>query len=257
MQGETQAVQLPKPGVPSELAAGQAKPLTLNPKPGVPSELAAGQAIWSADGTGIILTTFPVEPRRLGVRFYNTRKSRIAVVPAPTMFAPATALAAPPQQGQVSSASAGTSNLSAVLRWLTPEDEWSARNPKLSPDGSKIIYVVSANSTAHFSASKLMCAGWPSGAIMHMPLLNSVPVIDIIPVVASPDEFPGLFLASEQLPRRVRAHLCRRECLHMHCPRVHTVLCTPSPSSGDYPVALCPVALFGFLHAHQACLHKS
>jgi hypothetical protein len=102
-----------------------------------------------------------------------------------------------------------------------------------------------------------MCAGWPSGAIMHMPLLNSVPVIDIIPVVASPDEFPGLFLASEQLPRRVRAHLCRRECLHMHCPRVHTVLCTPSPSSGDYPVALCPVALFGFLHAHQACLHKS
>ena len=171
--------------------------------------MAAGQAIWSADGTGIILTTFPVEPRRLGVRFYNTRKSRIAVVPAPTWLSPATV--PPPQQGQASSASAAASNTSA-LRWLTPEDEWSARNPKLSPDGSKLIYVVSADSTAHFSASKLMCAPWPSAALTRMPLLDSATVLDIVPVAASSEEFPGLFLAAEQLPRRVRASLVARLC---------------------------------------------
>ena len=181
--------------------------------------MAAGQAIWSADGTGIIMTTFPVEPRRLGVRFYNTRKSRIAVVPAPTWLAPTTT--PPPQQGQASSASTEATRDASALRWLTPEHEWSARNPKLSPDGSKLIYVVSANSTAHFSASKLLCAAWPSGPISRMPLLDSTAVIDLVPVAASPEEFPGLFLAAEQLPRRVRART--------------PLACLPNPAASGLP----------------------
>ena len=36
---------------------------------GIPANVAAGQAIWSPDANAILFTTFPVEPRRLGVRF--------------------------------------------------------------------------------------------------------------------------------------------------------------------------------------------
>ena len=127
---------------------------------GVPPHLAAGQAIWSPDGTALIFTAFPVEPRRLGVRFYNTRKSRVALVPAPAFLSPAPAI--PPQQGISTSASTYNPKTDAI-KWLSAEKEWSARNPKLSPDGSKIIFIVSAESTAHFSCSKLLCATWPQG----------------------------------------------------------------------------------------------
>jgi hypothetical protein len=38
---------------------------------------AAGQGVWAPGGEGIVFTAFAHEPRRLGVRFYNTRKSKL------------------------------------------------------------------------------------------------------------------------------------------------------------------------------------
>jgi len=178
---------------------------------GVPANMAAGQAVWSPDSTAIVFTAFPVEPRRLGVRFYNTRKSRIALLPAPTFTT--AAQATPPQQG-ISTSSSTPAPKADSLRFLSAEEEWSARNPKLSPDGSKIVFVVSAVSTAHFSASKLVCAHWPGGPWSEIGILSTKTVIDIVQVPPSPEDFPGLFLAAEQLPRRVWLADSRRLVLH-------------------------------------------
>ena len=163
---------------------------------GIPTDLAAGQAIWDPAGTAIIFTAFPVCPRRLGVRFYNTRKSRIALVPAPTFLSPAppalsqqgmwtsyaqkckhtrihanthmracvlacmhasihpslcthTHAYSPAYGGQHARAGMSTSAASAapkpdLIRWLSSEEQWSARSPKLSPDGTKMVSGVSA-----------------------------------------------------------------------------------------------------------------
>jgi len=169
------------------------------------------QAIWTFDSTAIVFTAFPVEPRRLGVRFYNTRKSRIGILPAPTFLTPTPPQ--PPRQGLSTSASTPVP-ITDCIRWLSAEEDWSARNPKISPDGSKIIYVVSANSTAHFSCSKLVCAAWPKGPTSSIGLLETRTVLDVVFFPSSSSGFPGLFLAAEQLPRRVWLGDSRRLVLH-------------------------------------------
>jgi hypothetical protein len=169
------------------------------------------QAIWTFDSTAIVFTAFPVEPRRLGVRFYNTRKSRIGLLPAPTFLTPTPPQ--PPRQGLSTSASTPVP-ITDCIRWLSAEEDWSARNPKISPDGSKIIYVVSANSTAHFSCSKLVCAAWPKGPTSSIGVLETRTVLDVVHVPSSASGFPGLFLAAEQLPRRVWLGDSRRLVLH-------------------------------------------
>ena len=74
--------------------------------------------------------------------------------------------------------------------------------------------MVSARSTAHFSASKLLLAPWPKGPASAAEILRTRTILDIVDVPGSPDDFPGLFLAAEQLPRRVWLADSRRIVLH-------------------------------------------
>ena len=76
------------------------------------------------------------------------------------------------------------------------------------------VFVVSAESAGHFSCSKLVCADWPPGPTSAIGILPTRTVIDIIDTPASPKDFPGLFLAGEQLPRRVWLGDSRRVVLH-------------------------------------------
>lgn len=77
---------------------------TLSAQVRAPAEgWAAGQGVFTPEG-GVIFTAFSTEPIRLGVRFYNTRKSCLCYAPAPTFstgFPPGT------QGAKVSSAQKG------------------------------------------------------------------------------------------------------------------------------------------------------
>lgn len=83
---------------------------------------------------------------------------------------------------------------------ITPAEDWSARSPRFSGDGLKLLYVVSADSAAHMSCSRLCVAAW--GAKAPTGVVERKVVVDIVGEPGDED-FPGLFLASEQLPRRV------------------------------------------------------
>ncbi|KAJ1495951.1 hypothetical protein T484DRAFT_1760956 [Baffinella frigidus] len=158
---------------------------------GAPEDAAVGQAVWAPCGN-IVATTFSILPRRLGVRFYNTRPSRIAFFLAPTFNPPA-----PPTAGMKTSSCEATSSPSK-LRWITPEADWAARSPKFSPDGTRLLFVNAAKSAAHFSCSELKVLAWPARD-------DATPRV-VVPIVETPSDasaFPGLFLAAEQLPRRV------------------------------------------------------
>jgi len=173
---------------------------------------AAGQGVWTPDGGGVVFTAFSHEPKRLGVRFYNTRKSRLCYAPAPS-FLPAGEEPPGVQGSRASSTSRGPVGSAATVV-LTSSEDWSARSPRFSPDGSRLAFVVSADSAAHFSCSKLCVASWPEGAAPKGVLPREV-VVDIVHTpTGGKDSFPGLFLASEQLPRRVWLSDSRRMVLH-------------------------------------------
>jgi hypothetical protein len=104
--------------------------------------------------------------------------------------------------------------LQATAIVITPEADWSARSPKLSPDGTKLVYVVSADSAAHMSCSRLCLADWPASP--PTGVLASSTIVDVVGQPESDDAFPGMFLASEQLPRRCASPsvYCRRRSMH-------------------------------------------
>ncbi|EKX34050.1 hypothetical protein GUITHDRAFT_119792 [Guillardia theta CCMP2712] len=169
----------------------------VKPVDGIPADFAAGQAVWTPDSTGIVFVGFQTTPRRLGLRFYNTRKSKIGLAIAPFFSSEATRGA---PQGQRTSSTTPASSRNPV-RWLTGDEDWAARSPRFSDDGKKMMYMNAARSSAHYSSSSVLVARWPPEGAGQ---LERRIVVGIVGLPNSVDEFPGLFLPVEQLPSRLR-----------------------------------------------------
>ncbi|XP_078340359.1 acylamino-acid-releasing enzyme-like isoform X1 [Crassostrea virginica] len=127
----------------------------------IPEDLSVGQAIWTPDD-GIVFVGWKHEPYRLGLTYCPIRQSAIYLWDSKT---------------------------SSVKR--LSEESRASHLPRITPDGSKLIYLDNAINGPHYQCSRLM--------MYDMKLGNITVLVDIVKDPKG-DEFPGIF--SMSLPQR-------------------------------------------------------
>eukprot|EP00467_Chlorarachnion_reptans_P007269 CAMPEP_0114537610 /NCGR_PEP_ID=MMETSP0109-20121206/29673_1 /TAXON_ID=29199 /ORGANISM="Chlorarachnion reptans, Strain CCCM449" /LENGTH=865 /DNA_ID=CAMNT_0001721517 /DNA_START=146 /DNA_END=2743 /DNA_ORIENTATION=- len=142
---------------------------------GAPKGISVGQVEWSPDNARFVCVGFCEEPRRLGLLYYNTRRSSLYL------------------------ASGEESKDEDAVPWtrITGDGDHSPVNPRFSPDGKTLIYTTTEKVWYHMSGVSLRKMAWPTGGDSKAET--------VVPFVRTPGKerggFPGLWLF--HLPKRV------------------------------------------------------
>ncbi|XP_043234068.1 acylamino-acid-releasing enzyme-like isoform X1 [Amphibalanus amphitrite] len=129
-----------------------------------PQDVSLGQARWRRHGdtNSVVAIAWENQPRRLGLIYCSNRASHVLELPV-----------------EADAAGARLSGEAAV----------SCRSPRVSPDGSAVLWLESAAGGPHHAGARLMRRDMNSGAVSVLIDLVDVP---------EPDGFSGLYL--QQLP---------------------------------------------------------
>ena len=161
----------------------------------VPGFLHCGQPIWAPGSMGsVVVTAYSTKngagvdmPRRLGMIYYSTRPSSLLLLEL----------------------SAAQSYDSHTALTTGADGDYSARDARFSPDGSKLIWLTSPSTDLHGSCLELRVMEWPTlgaGKFTVSPAPRTA-----VPIVQTPGKdgvgtnciFNGLYVWGLHLPQRV------------------------------------------------------
>jgi len=157
----------------------------------LPQDVSFGQVIWTPDGKSIICVGWPEKPRRLGITFYNSRKSSLYLLnpttesdakksseakkssdnkasesrssePKTSQSKASESKASESKAAESQASESKSSEPTEVKDWviLTPDDH-SALNPRFSPDGKSLAYLATDKVWFHHSTSRLRVLSFP------------------------------------------------------------------------------------------------
>lgn len=153
---------------------------------GVPAGLTVGQPCFAPDSRGLLFVGWPSEPRVLGLRHYNTRRSRIYLAPD--------AWAGADDDGDGNAAAEAARPLTGRVEG---GPDHSAMCPRLSPDGASLAYVSTDPVPWHSSCSRLIVADWARLAAGDADAARTV--VDVVQDAGDCTDdsvFPGLWPAT-------------------------------------------------------------
>eukprot|EP01083_Nonionella_stella_P084989 235363_1 len=146
-------------------------------EPALDSDLVFSECVFDPnDSSSIIAVTYDTFPRRLGVRFYNSRPTRLWCIKLPKYIVP-------------------NSMYDKMEMIRIAANDFSPQYPRFSPNGESLVYLTTDNTFSHLSPSRLRRMKWQSNQTEDVEIET---IIDIPTNVTSKDvliddQFGGIF----------------------------------------------------------------